>query len=270
MPFIYCRFPRSRQDDDVVTFSVFVNKTLRARASGTIVTVLAVSDYPSAVIPVHNAMNVARGDNPQAVWSIPGTAWMTGPLEIAPGDEIAIVYSGTNVSDLENLDGAKQAAIELKILDVIVPAVATAAGVGFILSAVTAAIGNADLIGTLLGYHQPVPCNGTVFSDAVTFVETELEDLNFGPPAGYPHRLPERDHRHIHKPQPQWPIYDEAGHPSSCGHIAETDVTFSVIRIPSASARFYFLHIDERNLANGVRRLNPPGGSFRRLMRMRL
>jgi hypothetical protein len=263
---INIRFPRSVADDDIVTFAVFVNKVLRAKAAGVAQGLTAITaTLPGSAIPMNQRDNVAPF-NPYNPTSELFIAWCTGPFEIGPGDEVAVVYSGTNVSDIQALDGAKQAEVELKILDAIVPAVIGAAGLGLIGSAVTTALGLVtDPIGKLLGYTQPVPCNGLVFSDAVPFTGAELGALQFNAPGPYPGSKAIT----FTNPNRTGP-YTDPDHPTGCGHVAETDVTLGVLQIPTISVRLYFRDVQPTNIQQGLRKLSPPRGSVRRLMRLRV
>jgi hypothetical protein len=94
---------------------------------------------------------------------------MIGPMEIARGDVISIVYSGENISDsFADLSG-EQGEVEIKILDALVTAGLSAIG-GDIASAVSKTLDFiGDPVGQLLGVTKDHPCNGQVFSDTITF-----------------------------------------------------------------------------------------------------
>jgi hypothetical protein len=137
----------------------------------------------------------------------------------------------------------------------IVAAVAGAA----VLELVGAAIGDAlstigDFMGTLLGVTPQFPCNGLVFSDAVPFTGGALEVM------------PSTEHGRFSATQEATftrSHTDETTHDSNiCGHIAETDVTFSISRLPFLSVRtmafFVFGVRSNPELKDGLRGFGVP------------
>ena len=78
-------------DDDVVTFTVFVNNVDRGHQA---------SFFPAC--------------SPGAVLGS-RLGWIFGPFELALNDLVAVVYSGTNTSDSQ-LNFSQQDQIEVKIL----------------------------------------------------------------------------------------------------------------------------------------------------------
>jgi hypothetical protein len=208
-------------DNDIVTFSIFVNQVERGRGAGM---------FP-ALGPGSTGFGFS-GDAPTTRAGISGH-WVIGPIEIAPGDGISVVYSGTNTSD-EELDLSQQAEIELKVLDAIVSGVVGAAGLGAIGSAVADVLGAiGDPVGKFLGFHKEGPCNGLVFSDTVQFTGSGLGDLAYGPPVF-------NNMSHATEVSFTREYTDEATHNSDvCGEIAHTNVKFSVLQLPYVSIQDY-------------------------------
>ena len=210
-------------DEDVVTFSTFVNQLDRGHGTG-IFNSLVAADYsvPANAVPPNNRVNI-------------NGAWEIGPLEIATGDSLHVTYTGTNISDnhLDSLTTQQQDELELKLLSAIATAAigALTGGLGLVSVAVAAALGAiGDPVAKFIGYKRQGPCNGLVFSDAVQFSGSGLDNLAMAPLGHQQHAKP---------PMPDYSMIsftrtytDEATHDTSiCGHIAETDVTFSVVRV---------------------------------------
>src|SRR5262249_11018974 len=154
-------FQRGRLHDvDMVTFIVKVNQVVRGKGIG-VVPAATGSTISYRAVPIDIGSNIHRA-RPG------GTGWIIGPLHIAPGDQISVIYSGTNISDTSSqLDAQKQGEIEVKLLDTLESAAIGAVG-GAIASAVSAVLGFiGDPIGKFLGFTKEGPCNGPVFSDAV-------------------------------------------------------------------------------------------------------
>lgn len=224
-------------DSDLVTFTIMINQIDRGHGSAlfNVVTTNSVqsTDDRSADTPMYLAYPARNSLNMDLDWT-------TGPFETAPGDELLVIYSGTNTSDssIASLPNQDQDELELKILNAIAKkgvAVVLGAGIG-------EELGNAfseafkeifeDPVGDLIGYSRQGPCNGPVFSDARRFSAVELDNLNVGPLASGSgsYRFPGvRFTNHY---------TDAATHDSSiCGDIAETDVTFSLFRLPYVSVK---------------------------------
>lgn len=260
---IHSIFQRAKVNDhDLVTFGVFVNHIDRGHGSGDF-GLLGSGDV------------VLAAARPPNILSHMSTAWIIGPLEIAPGDDVLVVYSGTNISDLQGLKAQEQAEIQLKIMDMLATAAVGYAG-GVVGSVLGAALGLvSDPIGTLLGYHKQYPCNGVVFSDAVQFTGASLEGLPFqspSPASSFP-TLPTATEVSFTNPNRIGPYTDEAAHDTdTCGHIAETDVTFSVLRLASISVRYYTNRaFAGKDFSKGLRQLGTPRTtmSVRRLLGLR-
>jgi len=259
--------PRGKiPDSDVVTFGVLVNQQDRGNGAGYFPAMGAGSRVPAAaVIP-----NVRNGL---------GRDWIIGPLEIAPGDSVHVVYSGTNTSDSQ-LDLSGQAEIEIKILNAMLGAAVGAPGgdIGAAITTVLSWIG--DPVGKFLGFKKHGPCNGPVFSDAVPLIGSGLDNLPFQPPpVTHPYVvevLPGASEISFTRA-----YTDEANHNTDvCGAVAHTEVTFSILQVPSISVGYYArrlfpVHLEQGkpvpDFAQGLRQLVPGGEpwSLRSLLRLR-
>ena len=124
-----------------------------------------------------------------------------------------------------------------------------------------------DPVGDLIGYHRQGPCNGTVFVGVERFSGTDLDNLVLGPLTytlypGTPYPL------NTFSPYPGIRFTrthtDADSHDTEiCGHIAETDVTFSIVRLPFISVRTWTgVRFPNAVLSAGLRRLRPQGTSF--------
>jgi len=217
-------------DSDIVTFSIFVNQLDRGHGTGYFPS-LATDSVNSTddrtvdglvAYPAKNRLNMSQ-------------LWEVGPLEIDPGDEVHVIYTGTNISDeqLVSLETQQQDEIELKLLSAVATAAVAAltGGLGLVGEGIATALGAiGDPVGKFLGYAPQGPCNGPVFSDVVQFSGSGLDKLDMVP-------LPPR--KNITPPLPNYSVIsftrtytDEATHDTNrCGHMAETDVTFSVLRV---------------------------------------
>ena len=137
---INVKFQRGKiPDNDLVTFSVFVNQLDRGHGAAMLNDLVTGSDTPVGAAPPSSGVGIT----PQ---------WIISPMEIAPGDGVTIVYSGTNISDWElELSDDQQNQIELKILGAITTAVIGETGLGGIVAAVGGVLGFAsDSVGKLL------------------------------------------------------------------------------------------------------------------------
>src|SRR6516162_8065517 len=135
-------------DDDIITFTVLVNQLERGRGAALFPDIGAGGSFSPSAVPPGNGRNI----DPE---------WNIGPFEIAPGDLVAVTYTGTNTSDDHNitLDTALQDKIEIKILDTIVTTAAGGVGglvggevgslVGSVIGGILGVIG--DPVGTILG-----------------------------------------------------------------------------------------------------------------------
>jgi len=267
---IDCKNPRGKiSDNDIVTFSVFVNQVDRGHGAGFFTGMAGASPgFPSGTPAAAVTPNTRSGMSKD---------WIVGPLEIAPGDIIHVVYSGSNTSDSE-LDLSGQAELQLKILDTITSAAVGAVG-GVVGSAVATVLGLiGDPVGKFLGFSPQGPCNGLVFSDAVEFSGAGLDSLAFHPPTV--------SHSYVSLPNATEfsftrPYTDEASHDTGiCGEVAHYEITFSVLRVPFISVRYYARRLFPKHwegemirpdFSQGLRQLAPPGAavSIRSLLQLR-
>ena len=169
-------------DSDIITFSILVNQVDRGHGTGhipSITTNLVASltedrtENGLVAYPAENRLNMSQ-------------LWEVGPLEIAPGDDVQIVYTGTNISDeqLVSLDTQMQDEITLKLLSAVTAAAVAAltGGIGLVGQGIAAALGAiGDPVRSFLGYEPQGPCNGPVFSGAVPFSGSGLDNLAMAP-----------------------------------------------------------------------------------------
>jgi hypothetical protein len=198
-------------DNDIVTFSIFVNQVDHGHTVGTFNDLVTGATVPGDPMFFLDRMGF----------------WTIGPLRINDGDGVDVIYTGTNVSDLPP---DTQGQLEVKLLDVVLGAVVGAAGLGAIGSAIGSALNFlGDPVGKLLGVRPQGPCNGPVFHDAVFFPGSGLAAL----PYEQLDALAGPDYRGSSFTRS---YTDEETHDSTiCGHIAETDVTFGVMTFPYVS-----------------------------------
>jgi hypothetical protein len=261
-----CKDQRGKLQDDVLTtFSVFVNQVERGRGAATF------PDTATGSTILAAALGPRTGNNMSSDWTV-------GPLELAPNDVITIVYSGQNTSDSQ-LSDEQAEQVELKVLDTVVSSVVGAAGLGAIGSGITGLFGLiGDPVGKFLGWSPQGPCNGLIFQDTIQFTGQGIEGLTFGPrgllgmndrgvAAAFPvDRATECPFTRSYT--------DQATHDESvCGHIAEYDVTYSVLQVPYASVTVLAsdLYFPGTELKKGLRQLAPQHSevSVRSLLRLR-
>lgn len=253
-------------DQDLVTFTVMVNRIDRGHGSvlfpvvtsNSVHSVDDIADTGAQAYPPGNRLNMTKD-------------WTTGPFEIAPNDEVIVIYTGTNTSDssLSSLPHQEQDELELEILNQIAKkGVALVAGVGL-----GEELGNLfsqafreifeNPVGDLIGYSRQGPCNGPVFSDARRFSGNDLDNLNAQllpytrPDSAFysgsgSYRNPGVRYTHHYT--------DEATHDSAiCGHFADTDVTFSLFRLPYLSVKdLVSRRFPGRAPSAGLRQLGQP------------
>jgi hypothetical protein len=254
-------------DNDVITFTVMINQVDRGHGSGffpamvddTVAYTYDITEDGLPAYPAKSRLNMSQD-------------WQIGPLEVAPSDNIGVVYTGTNTSDsnLSSLGTQKQDELELKILDIVAKKfVGLFAGAGFgddLGSAFSREFDKAfkDPVGELIGYQQQGPCNGPVFAGVVPFRGSDLDNLvvapltyNYFPGTPYP------ETRTSEYPGIRFTNHytDASTHDTTvCGAaVAETDVTFSVCRLAYISVKTWtprrFL---SPSLDTGLRKLGKP------------
>jgi hypothetical protein len=255
-------------DQDVVTFSVFVNQVDRGHGSGTFVvesnteaSTYDITEDGLVAYPTRNRFNMSD-------------RWVIGPLDIDPTDIVDVVYTGTNTSDsnLSSLPHQEQDELELKIVNFVAKKfVEIVAGAEFgsdVASALSAAFDKAfkDPVGDLIGYERQGPCNGPVFSGVVSFTGSGLDNLPMAPltrtlypgtqyPKTYTSSNPGKSFSNTYT--------DEATHDTEiCGHIAETDVWFEVFRVPFISVRRSVTYrFPSHYPGEGLRQYGQPGAT---------
>jgi hypothetical protein len=253
-------------DDDAITFMVMVDQSDRghgagffpAVADGTVANTWDITEDGLPAYPAGNRFNMS-GD------------WQIGPLEIGPSDTAYVVYTGTNASDsgLSSLGTQKQDELEIKILDAVAKkfvGLVAGAGLGEALgSAFSEGFDEAfsDPVGDLIGYKRQGPCNGPVFADAVPSRGSDLDRLAVGPLTyNYFPGTPYPETRTSEFPGIRFTrgYTDAATHDTDvCGAVAETDVTFSVCRVPYISVTTWaHRRFPGQSLRSGLRRLGKP------------
>jgi hypothetical protein len=173
--------------------------------------------------------------------------WMVGPFEIAPDDNVVVIYTGTNTSDSSLANSEEAERFQLDVMNTIaVKGVALIAGIelgeelGEIFSEGFREL-IADPVGDLIGWVPDGPCNGAVFADAIGFTGRQLDNLAVGP---LTHTLNPRTDYAKEVPY-EYPgvrftknYTDAASHNTErCGDPAETDVTYAVFRLPYISVK---------------------------------
>ncbi len=253
-------------DNDVITFTVMINQVDRghgagffpAMVPGTAAYTYDITPDGLPAFPASNRVNMS-GD------------WQIGPLETAPSDDVAVVYTGTNTSDsgLASLGTQKQEELELKILNTVAKKfVGLIAGVGLggtLGSAFSSAFDSAfkDPVGDLIGYHRQGPCNGPVFAGIVSFRGSDLDRLamdvlTYTYFSGTPY--PETRTSMFPGVRFAKSYTDAATHDTGvCGAVAQTDVTFSVCRLPYISVKTWApRRFSNPSLETGLRKFGKP------------
>ncbi len=240
-------------DVDIVTFTALVNGQPQGKLAGTFVA------SSGARIPASDVAPDIQGK-----FGLNLGGWILGPISVQPDDLVQLIYSGFNISDRPQGSDDKIIPIELKMLDSYYGAlsgevVGVLGDLGTLLSGVVG--GFSGLTETLLGYKPPETCNGTVFYDALPFTGNGLAQLQYSQQSP---GLEFQEFSFTH-------TYDDsATHDTSmCGHIAQTEVTFSALSFPSLSFRYIqSLFWPNKDFSKGLRQLGEPGKalSFRTLI----
>jgi hypothetical protein len=255
-------------DKDVVTFTVLINEIDRGHGSDIFPSVVPNrtesvyddTDAGSKAYLAKNRLNMSK-------------SWGIGPFEILPGDDIIVAYSGTNISDQSSPGAAAQDRLELDILNQVAKkgvALFLGAGLGSEIGGLFSDAFNEffeDPVGDFIGYKAVGGCNGPVFVDAKRFSANDLDSLDVKPLTYVD--APTTDYASVRDysfPGIRFTQHntDEATHDSDqCGHIAETDVTFAIFRLPDLSV----LNLMGRRFPNlspagGLRQVRPPGSAF--------
>ena len=256
-------------DNDTVAFSVFVNQISRGGIAGLFIGMGSGDSVAAVEVPVDTATGAGVGNriiNPNPGWS----SWIIGPLLIQPGDQVIVNYTGMNISTTDfDRESDAQGKFELQLLDTVIASVAGAAVAG--LEGAASAIGGAiltwvkgvfpDFLGSLLSITGGLTpdCDGLVFTDSISFIGSGLANLTYGVPTIYADINSSLPHATECSFTKQYD--DSATHDSNnCGHIAETNVTYTILKVASLSAKYYLGRIfPGRDLDKGIRQLTTAG-----------
>ncbi|RIZ70644.1 MAG: hypothetical protein D0530_07165 [Methylococcales bacterium] len=237
-------------DYDVITFQVLKNNQVTGQ--GGITTV------------VSSGMTITTAPPPNDLFFPPfkptykdrmNDQWIIGPIEIGANDHINVVYSATNIGDpgLGN-DEIKTDKIIEKLLDIYYQAllsevtIEVAGTIGAVTDIAAGIFGaSKDVAGnfsdtlknianaienpveTFLGEPDNGICNGVVFAGSMSFTGAGLNQLIYSPPS-LQHWAPD-----ICRGEHEFSVHltDASNHNTDkCGHIAETDIFFSVLTFP--------------------------------------
>jgi hypothetical protein len=232
---MFVKFQRGKNPDvDLITFGVVSNGVEQGHV-GSFTGLLHTGDTLVLNFPP---------TAPPGKW---GT-WEVGPMRVAPDQIVSVKYAGVNTSDPtdQGLSAEDQAKIAGTVWTGLVGISFAAAGAPEVLTAIGAAFGAAltEIFGDLV--KQP-RCNGGVFADSIDFSGADLARQtaasgSFSVTKSYT---------------------DADSHPSDCGHIAETDVTFSIRTVQESLRQLFGSRFD---LTQGIRKLFPGTRSVRSLI----
>jgi hypothetical protein len=231
------KFQRGKlQDVDLIVFSVLINQVGRGKKS-------MVANAPSG-----SQIGFAFYPNYQGRHD----DMFIGPFDIKADDSVTVVYFAMNTSNSQlNFDQDQFDRMEIKLLDIGISAIVGAPELGLIGAALGTALGAiGDPVGKILGFSPEGPCNGLVFSDAIPFSGSNLGSLPFTQEGYFKSSAFSRSYT------------DAATHNSDvCGHIAETDVHFSVLKFDTISVRDMtdIFFSDSRLLKTGIRQFGKQG-----------
>lgn len=250
-------------DDDIITFQVTINGAARGLAATRIE---SVTSGETEVLASPRDPATPFTPIPPTTRTNARTDWIIGPFEIAPTDNVAVGFSGTNYSDWElGTDSSDQDKITLALANAFFKAMAglaidgvTGALAGLGVAGVTDLLGKlsdalgavADPVSKLLGVHAQGPCNGIVFAGAQAFSGADLSRLQFQPPAVYASLQ-----QAVELAFATQTLDDGANHNTdTCGHIAGTVIHWSALQIPAVPLNRYF----PQSLAGGLRQYATP------------
>lgn len=245
---------RSRHtDDDVITFGVIINEKARGQCSGRS-PAWGGSTIDIAFVPA----TVGTGS-----WD---REFLVGPFDIEPNDTIRIFYSVTNVGDTQ-LPDSKAEKLQIAIMDkMLTAAIGFVAGPGGLaLGVLGETLGTAlglisSPVAAALGWKPNGPCNGVVLGGGVDFTGAGVAQLDYSDrPSLISGLAPQHSKVTRH-------YDDQATHNTeNCGALAQTDLTFEVMKFPRAvSVR---THAQRRRpnipqLRDGLRQLRPGSGAI--------
>jgi len=231
---MFVQFQRGKNPDvDLITFGVVSNGAEQGHV-GAFTGLLHTGDTLAFTFPP---------TTPPGKW---GT-WEVGPMRVAPDQIVSVKYAGVNSSDPTDggLSAEDQAKIAGTVWTGLVGISFVAAGAPEVLTAIGAAFGAAltEIFGDLVSQPR---CNGSVFADSIDFSGADLARQtaasgSFSVTKSYT---------------------DDGSHPSECGHIAQTDVTFSVRTVQESLRQFFGSRFD---LTQGLRKFFPGATSVRAL-----
>jgi len=245
---------RSRHtDDDVITFGVIINEKARGQCSGRS-PAWGGSTIDIAFVPA----TVGTGS-----WD---REFLVGPFDIEPNDTIRIFYSVTNVGDTQ-LPDSKAEKLQIAIMDkMLTAAIGFVAGPGGLaLGVLGETLGTAlglisSPVAAALGWKPTGPCDGVVLGGGVDFTGAGVAQLDYSDrPSLISGLAPQHSKVTRH-------YDDQATHNTeNCGALAQTDLTFEVMKFPRAvSVR---THAQRRRpnipqLRDGLRQLRPGSGAI--------
>jgi len=257
-------------DDDVITFQVVVNNVLRGQGTTTLTGIASGAVIPLVPPPSPTFTFTPLAPNPASAQNI-DEDWIIGPIEVAPGDGVTILYSGTNVSDqYASLNQQQQDSIETQLLDVyygalIGEAVGGAAGaaIGAVFSKTSDILGKVsdvlsifkDPVGEILNVQSQGPCNGIAFAGQSQLTGADLAKLPYAPHSEYA-SLPNA----LEYPMSVHLTDSDNHNTDTCGHIAETDVMLSILQVTEISVRYYLNRsFRNKNPETGLRQYSAAG-----------
>jgi len=223
-------------DSDIVTFAVTVN-----------------NEEHGAIVGRFNMSSGAQVPADVVTPDIPGKfganlgGWVVGPIFVQDGDLVNLKYSGVNVSDSPPASDDEVAKYELPLLGAMYGAAAGELFGGIASAAAGLAGGFTGIVEKLLGYPNP-SCNGVVFVDVLTYSAEALSRVAYGDSMG------------LFSACAFTKSYDDsATHDTSqCGHIAQTEITYSILNFGDLSMKGLRPYMWPRNsLAKGLRQFAP-------------
>jgi hypothetical protein len=245
---LYCIYQRSRSDSggdsDIVTFAATVGQEPHGGVAGTFVCGSG-NKIPASLVPTNIPGKFSGGES-----------WILGPIFVEDGDTVELKYSGYNVGDLPEGSDEKLAPYELKMLGALYGAAAGEV-LGPVAGAAASLVGGfGGVVEAILGFKPYVACDGLVFGGVKQFSGTDLSKLSYTESGAFNTCSFTNSYD------------DSATHDSACGHIAQTEITFSVINfgnLSTSQARSWFW--PNVNFSKGIRQVIPAGkaASFKAL-----
>ena len=169
-------------------------------------------------------------------------AWEIGPLEVNPDDIVNVIYAAVNTSDYHpSLSRGDTWKITAAVWGAMIGVGAALGGIGAVAGAVIGGV--IAVLGEIIGDITPddPKCNGVVFADKYPLTGSNLAKATSNPQSAFSVTTHYTD--------------ATSPHPDDCGHLAETDVTFTVIAVPVESVTTFLG--SRGDLRQGLRRLQP-------------